>query len=116
MAHNTWIFVHIVGMLAVVMSLATLSWHVLSGGRRQFPGRRMMMLTHGFGLMAVLASGIVMAGAINWPAWIPVKFAIWLALGGIAHLIFRFPNRAMVWWWTVWILAVIAAAVGTAAA
>lgn len=110
-----WIFLHIIGAFAVVMSLASICWHVLVGGRRQFAGRRWMMLAHGIGLIAVLVSGLVltMKFADGFPALIYVKFALWLMLGGIAHLIFRFPQRAKIWWWSVWGLASLAAYIGT---
>jgi hypothetical protein len=111
-----WVFLHVIGAFAVVMSLASICWHVIVGGRRQFEGRRWMMLTHGIGLMAVLVSGLALAMKFTdgMPAFIYVKLLIWLMLGGIAFFIFRFPHRAKIWWWTVWGLASIAAYLGAA--
>jgi uncharacterized membrane protein SirB2 len=68
-------------------------------------GRKTAGITHGLALVLLLVSGfgaLAKIGLSNpgiWPAWLWLKFLIWIVFGGIIVLIRRAPNsRAILWW------------------
>ena len=80
--------------------------------------RRIFHITHGLGLLLLLATGVAMAMQLNkipdatpWPGWIKAKFGVWLLAGAAVTVAVRLGNRRFAWL----ILAFFALLVATAA-
>ncbi len=108
---------HIMGILMVIMGLGGVNLHVAKGGTRSDPGRKMAAITHGIGMVLVIAAGFGMLARLDipgypWPAWVFAKLAIWLAFGALLSLTSRLPAACKVLWWITLALAVFAAFLG----
>ena len=77
--------------------------------------RKTAGMTHGIALILILVSGfgaLARLGLSNpgiWPAWLWLKFLIWLVMGGIVVLIRRAPRSATLLWWLLPVLGGLAA-------
>ncbi len=49
----------------------------------------LLMLTGGFGMLAVMKYG--------WPLWVFVKLICWIALSGMAGMAYRKPESMLTW-------------------
>lgn len=105
---------HLTGVFMVVMSLGGLTMHVINGGGRAHPFRRMAGITHGIGLLVSLVGGFGLLARLGighggLPGWVIAKLGIWLVLGGISTLVFRKPEWARAVWFLIFVLAGCAA-------
>jgi hypothetical protein len=106
--------IHILSVLFVFVSLGALMIIAREGVERG-NGRKLAGMTHGIALLAVLIAGfgaLARLGLSNpgaWPAWVWIKAAVWLVLGGITVLIRRSPQLGTLLWWLIPLLGGIAA-------
>jgi hypothetical protein len=100
---------HLVGIMLVFLSLGGMVFAARVGlGPGQRNLRRAAAITHGIGLLLVLASGIAMMSSLGLlhgdpPNWIKAKFGIFLLLGGSISLAAR-ASRLIWIWIPLWIL------------
>ena len=50
-----------------------------------------------------------MSNPMTWPAWVWLKFLIWLALGGIVVAFRKAPQASTLLWWILPLLGGLAA-------
>lgn len=102
MSYSFYKILHIVGILAIFMSLGALCLHTLNNGERKFPNRLWTMILHGIGMAFTLVAGFGLLARIGltgaWPGWVWMKLAIWLSLGGVTTLILTKKVPAKVLW------------------
>ena len=105
---------HLIGIFTVILSLGGMCLHVISGGTRDFAGRKWAAIFHGVGLLIVFVAGfgllakegITQAGM---PGWVIGKLVIWLILGGAPALIYRQPKMAKLFWILILAFSAVAA-------
>jgi hypothetical protein len=108
--------IHIFGILLVFLAIGGMTLHAANGGTRATNRARVMVaITHGLGLFIILLGGFGMlarlgiAHGMDWPGWVWAKFAIWLVLGALFVLPYRFPALARPLWLLVPLLGITAA-------
>ncbi len=93
---------HLVGIFSVILSLGGMCLHVISGGTRNYPGRKWSAMFHGIGLLLSLIGGFGLLAKLGYlhglPGWAVAKLVIWLILGGLPALIYRQPKLAKLFW------------------
>lgn len=94
---------HLLGIFTVIFSLGGMCLHVISGGTRNYSGRKWAALWHGLGLLVVLVAGFGLLAKeglmqTGMPGWVIGKLCIWLILGGMPALIYRQPKLAKLFW------------------
>ncbi len=107
MPHAVYNIIHLTGLVMVFFALGGLTLHGISGGDREFAGRKLAMITHGTGMLIALVGGFGMHAKIGspWEGWLFAKIAIWLGVGGLATLALRKPSKAL-WWGCLALFAV----------
>ncbi|MFK7825318.1 MAG: hypothetical protein AB8G05_14280 [Oligoflexales bacterium] len=115
MPYTTYKFLHILGILAVFMAWGALAIYRFSGESKLGPSKatfRLIMLTHGLGLILALVAGFGLVARLGingqWPWWISIKLLIWLMLGAGVVMLKRFPQLLRVWWFALIGLASLA--------
>lgn len=93
---------HLVGIFTVILSLGGMCLHVISGGTRDYAGRKWSAIFHGIGLLISLVAGFGLLAKEGFmqalPGWAIAKLIIWLILGGLPALIYRKPQLARAFW------------------
>jgi hypothetical protein len=95
MPYAVYKLTHLFGIFVLLITLALPSMHLLRGGTRSdFPGGRMLALTHGAASFLVLLGGFGMLARLGvvhsgLPTWILLKLTIWLALAAALALALR---------------------------
>lgn len=94
---------HLIGIFTVLLSLGGMSLHVVSGGTREFAGRKWAAMWHGLGLLLVLVAGFGLLAKEQlmqqgMPGWVVGKLVIWLLLGAMPALIYRQAKLAKLFW------------------
>jgi hypothetical protein len=112
--YGVYRLVHILGILVLFLALGGLSLHAASGGGRDHKrSRRLAMATHGIGLFVILLGGFGMLARLGintgFPGWIWAKLGVWLVLGALVMLPYRFPALARPLWLIVPLLGTVAA-------
>ncbi len=113
MPYEIYKIIHLTGIVMTVIALGGLSMHAILGGEKKNPFRKPAMITHGVGLLFALVGGFGMLARLSihwpWPTWVVIKFAIWLAFGAAAAMVYRKPvlNHG-VWWGSVVLVALAA--------
>ncbi len=113
MPYEIYKIIHLTGIVMTVIALGGLSMHAILGGEKKNPFRKPAMITHGVGLLFALVGGLGMLARLSihwpWPTWVVIKFAIWLAFGAAAAMVYRKPvlNHG-VWWGSVVLVALAA--------
>jgi hypothetical protein len=97
---------HLIGLFTVILSLGGMCLHVISGGTKDYAGRKWAALFHGLGLAIVLIAGFgllakegLMQGGM--PGWVTGKLIIWLILGGMPVFVYRQPKMAKLFWFLI---------------
>jgi hypothetical protein len=93
--------VHIVGLILLMMGLGGLALAGGTGGEApaRWPGR-LLALIQGSGLFLILLGGFGLLARLGvahgggWPAWVWVKFGVWVMLGLAAVAPFWLPRTA----------------------
>lgn len=91
-------FLHIVGLLLVLVALSGVATHVAhGGGKSNLRWRGQLAAAHGVGLLLILVSGFGMLAKLglsaSFPGWVVGKLLIWLLLGGLIALAYRRSNK-----------------------
>jgi hypothetical protein len=100
-SYQLYNLLHIVGIVLLMIALGGMSFTAAAGvGERTRGDRRLVAGFHGIGLFLILLGGFgmlarlgVMHGA-GFPGWLWVKIGVWVVLGVVAFLPFRFPRLA----------------------
>ncbi len=103
MSINSYTALHLIGLFTVILSLGGMCLHVISGGTKDYAGRKWAAMFHGLGLVVVLIAGfglLAKEGLIRdgMPGWVIGKLIIWLILGGLPVLVYRQPKLAKLFW------------------
>jgi hypothetical protein len=105
--------IHLVGMMMLFISFGGLILYALHGGDRKHPWRKVLLATHGTGIILALVGGFGLLARIGifwpWPGWVAIKVAIWVIFAALPTIILRNPARTRTLWWTVVVLGGIAA-------
>jgi CDP-diglyceride synthetase len=114
MSYAIYRWLHVVGIILLFTAVGGLVMRQITAAAGD-AGRKLAGLTHGLALFLVLFSGFGLLAVVQvphnpaaWPAWVWIKFVIWLALGGIVVLIRRAPHLAKILWWGIPLLGIIA--------
>jgi len=110
-SYNVYKLAHLLGVIVLFLSLGGLTIDAIWGDRRG--SRAQIMATHGIGLFIILLGGFGMLARLGitggLPGWIWGKLLIWVILGGVAALPYRFPALARPLWVLVPLLGLAAA-------
>jgi hypothetical protein len=110
-------FLHVLGAVAVLTAVAGACVHAANGGeRRGNVARVALTISHGIGLLLVLAAGFMMVAQLGGGGphgWLGVKLVLWLFLGAAIMLPYRRRALAIPLLLILPVLAAIAAYLGT---
>jgi hypothetical protein len=102
MSYEFYKLIHFLGLFLTISALAGATHHVATGGTKQTNSfRKTVAITHGIGLVLVLASGfgtLAKLGIHGFPLWVILKLCLWLVLGGLIAAIYKMPKYARVLW------------------
>jgi hypothetical protein len=107
--------VHIFGILLLFLALGGLALHAANGGTKATNrARGLVAATHGIALFIILLGGFGMLARIGiahtgFPGWVWAKFGIWVVMGALFVLPYRFPTLARPLWLIVPFLGITAA-------
>ena len=110
MTYETYKFIHLVGIIMVVLSLGGIIMrNAMKPESRKW--RVVISMTHGLGLLIMLVAGF---GALaktsgGFPLWAQIKFAIWIVFGALLVVSNKRPKWSIWLWLTVIVLGAIAA-------
>jgi hypothetical protein len=113
--YDVYRLIHIVGILFLFLALGGLALHAANGGTKATNrARAMVAATHGIALFIVLLGGFGMLARLGiahtgFPGWVWAKFAIWLVLGILFMLPYRYPALGRPLWLIVPLLGATAA-------
>ncbi len=109
LSYSVYKVMHLVSLLALLMSLGGLMLGRINHSDKNFKGKRWAMIFHGVSLFFVLLGGFGLLARLNihtpWPGWIWVKLGLWLLLGGVTVLILRKPEWSRALWVTILLIA-----------
>src|SRR5688500_17575652 len=111
MSYQFYRSLHIVGAFLVLVPLGAIALHMMSGGRRDFPNRRLMAAVHGTGLLLLLVAGfgaLARLGFKSLPGWVIIKLAIWVTLGAFPVLLYRKASLAKSLFFVILLLGALA--------
>lgn len=113
-SYGVYKLLHILGILVLFLALGGVTLHAAQGGTRDANHRRRLaMATHGIGLFVILLGGFGMLARLGintgFPGWIWGKLMVWLVLGALVMLPYRFPALARPLWLIVPVLGTTAA-------
>ncbi|MEM7480862.1 MAG: hypothetical protein AAF481_06785 [Acidobacteriota bacterium] len=123
MSYDWSTVLHLFGGFLLFASLGGMVYHQLQAGETTGEGwgikaRKLAGATHGVALLVILFSGLMLIGHLSslrvlqgfpWPAWVWLKLALWLVMGGILAVVRRAPRLALTLWWTIPLLGGLAA-------
>jgi len=105
--------IHLVGVLMLFLSVGGLILFATQSGDRKHPWRKVLLATHGIGIILVLVAGFGLLARIGifwpWPGWVAVKVAVWLIFAALPAIIARNPSLTKILWWTAVALGALAA-------
>jgi hypothetical protein len=113
-SYGVYRLIHILGVLILFVALGGAVLHVVNGGTRASNrSRALVAATHGVGLFIVLLGGFGMLARLGintgFPGWIYAKLVIWVILGALLFVAYRFPALARPIWFVVPLLGATAA-------
>lgn len=110
-------FLHVLGAVATLTAIAGVCVHAANGGeRRDNAARVALTVSHGLGLLILLAAGFAMVARLGGGGphgWLGVKLVLWLFLGVAIMLPYRRRAIAIPLLLILPLLAAIAAYLGT---
>lgn len=118
MGLETYVFIHLIGILVLFMALGGTLVHVLNGGTKQSNAwAKPLAAMHGAGLLVILIFGLlglvslgVKPSDFNMYVWI--KLLIWLFLGAALVLPYKVQGSAKFLMFVVPLLGAVAAYIG----
>ena len=105
---------HLIGWFMVYTSLGGFVMLARTSDTAK-PNRMLVGITHGVGMLLALVGGFGMMaklGLMSFPLFIIIKIVLWLVVGASPAVMRRMPNLAVIWWFTVLGLALVAAVLG----
>lgn len=95
MSYEFYNWIHVVSVLLVFSSLGAQSFYAAAGGEKaSWPFRRTCAIFHGVGLTLLFIAGFGLMARIQVSfagnPWLFIKLGIWLLLGFMPFLIWRF--------------------------
>jgi len=112
MPYELYKILHFLGMFLLFASIGATAIHMANGGTRDSNSSRGLIgASHGIALLLILLGGFGMLakGQLGMPPWVHVKLTIWVALGVILAVPYKFPGAAKVVWVVAPLLGVTAA-------
>ncbi|MCH8557915.1 MAG: hypothetical protein LAT84_08840 [Balneolia bacterium] len=118
MGLETYVFIHLIGVLVLFMALGGTLVHVLNGGTKENNNwAKPLAAMHGAGLLVILVFGLlglislgIKPSEFNLYVWI--KLLIWLFLGGALVLPYKVQGSAKILMFVVPLLGSVAAYIG----
>lgn len=118
MGLETYVFIHLIGVLVLFMALGGTLVHVLNGGTKENnKWAKPLAAMHGAGLLVILIFGLlglislgIKPSEFNLYVWI--KLLIWLLLGGALVLPYKVQGSAKILMFAVPLLGSVAAYIG----
>jgi hypothetical protein len=112
-SYQVYKLVHLLGVLMLFLSFGGLILQAINGGDRNHPWRKLLMITHGIGILLALVGGFGLLARIGiiwpWPGWAVTKMAIWVVLAALPAIVVRNPSWATAFWWVTLALGGFAA-------
>lgn len=112
MSYEFYKILHQIGLFMIFLSLGAYLLNAIGNGVRQFPGRKLVMLTHGLGMIITLVAGfglLARLGLISgWPIWVFLKLGIWFLIGSLIIFAMRRASLAS----ALWIIALVLGGAG----
>ena len=111
MPYSFYKVLHLTGLFMVFMSLGGITLHMVSGGTKEFAGRKLAGITHGVGLLISLVAGFGLVARIGtgFQPWVIAKLVIWFLFGGLSAAIYRHGEKSGFFWALIMILGGTAA-------
>lgn len=113
MSYEFYKVLHHTGLFMVFLSLGAYLLNAIADGGRQFRGRRLVMITHGLGMLAVFVAGFGLIARLQlstpWPLWIYLKLGIWILIGLLLLIAMRRSALANILWTLAIVLGAVAA-------
>ena len=94
LSYTTYKLLHVASIFLLISGIAGIWALRAAADSADYPGlRKLLMAIHGFAMFLVLLGGFGTMARLGvempWPAWIWIKMAIWIALGGLPVLLKR---------------------------
>jgi len=109
MSYEFYKVLHLIGIFLLLLALGGIGYHVITGGTRDFAGRKWFAILHGVALVITLVAGFGLLGRLelmtSMPAWAITKILIWLWMGVAPTLLYRHRQIAKPLWLTIFLLA-----------
>lgn len=83
-SYEIYKIMHLLGVFMVLAALFGWTINYINGGHKDTPARKILMISHGVGLLFVLVAGFGLLARIHQSAlqsWVLLKFCIWLIFG-----------------------------------
>lgn len=99
-SYSVYNLLHLLGVFLLVSAVSGVSYHVANGGTKNSNRtRKIAGALHGLGALIILVAGFGMLARLGivqggLPGWIWAKLVIWLLLGALIALPYRFPDAA----------------------
>lgn len=110
---TTYKLLHLIGLSLLLPALGALALHAANQGDRSHPWYKVMLASHGTGMLLLLIAGFGLLARIGihwpWPGWVWVKLAVFAVLGGLVGVVRKRPALAKTVWWATVGLSVLAA-------
>jgi hypothetical protein len=114
---STYKWLHFVGVFLILFAFGSLIFRANTGAESNDFSKRWLSVAHGLGMLISVIGGFGMLSRLgidgqDWPWWVTVKFMIWLVLGFMMTPVNRAGHRAKIWWWLIFLLAMVASYIG----
>ncbi|NIP38346.1 MAG: hypothetical protein GWO07_05585 [Candidatus Dadabacteria bacterium] len=110
--YETYKVLHIAGVFFLLFSLSSYLI-IVNSNTEKF--RKLSAIMHGISMFIVLLGGFGLLARLgiihgsDWPVWVWIKLVIWIVMGAMLIFIKKFHSLSKILWFTVPILAIIAA-------
>jgi hypothetical protein len=114
-SYGVYRMLHLLGILFLFVAIGGVALHAANGGTKATSRTRgLVAATHGLALFVILLGGFGMLARLGvahtgFPGWVWAKFGIWVLLGVLFMLPYRFPALARPLWLLVPLLGATAA-------
>ncbi len=91
-------WIHLSMIFLILLNLGGASLHLMSGGTKDYPARKVLAMLSGIALLLIAVTGVLLAKHLYpseaFHGWFYGKILVWLYLGGIIGLVHRRPKSA----------------------
>lgn len=108
--YHVYKVLHLTSVFMVIMSLGAMTLHAANGGGKQHPFRKLIVYTHGIGLLLALIAGFGLLARLGFahnawpPGWAMMKICIWFIFGALSGVLVRKPKFAKQMWFCIIVL------------